>query len=159
MFGSCVPMPVPQALLDLSLTDVGAAIERVVGFSFCTLAAKPSYPGPGVWLRGAARGLMHQVMRAGGDPRLFHTDFSACNAYAQGLEAAARVRCPAALLLGASDQMTLPRAAQPVANALNARVHTVAAGHFLMQEAPDEVLNALRLELARCATPTEESPA
>jgi pimeloyl-ACP methyl ester carboxylesterase len=159
MFGSGVPMPVPQALLDLSLTDVGAAIERVVGFSFSTLAAKPSYPGPGVWLRGAARGLMHQVMRAGGDPRLFHTDFSACNAYAQGLEAAGRVRCPAALLLGASDQMTLPRAAQPVANALNARVHTVAAGHFLMQEAPDEVLNALRLELARCATPTEESPA
>ncbi len=159
MFGTCVPMPVPQALLDLSLTDVGAAIERVVGFSFSTLAAKPSYPGPGVWLRGAARGLMHQVVRASGDPRLFHTDFSACNAYAQGLEAAARVRCPAALLLGTLDQMTLPRAAQAVASALNARVHAVAAGHFLMQEAPDEVLNALRLELARCATTAEDSPA
>jgi pimeloyl-ACP methyl ester carboxylesterase len=159
MFGTCVPMPVPQALLDLSLADVNAAIERVVGHSFSTLAAKPSYPGPGVWLRGAARGLMHQVVRAGGDPQLFHTDFSACNAYAQGLEAAARVRCPSALLLGAADQMTLPRAAQAVARALNARVHTVAAGHFLMQEAPDEVLNAMRLELARCAIPTQESPA
>jgi pimeloyl-ACP methyl ester carboxylesterase len=158
MFGACVPMPVPQALLDLSLADVNAAIERVVGFSFSTLAAKPSFPGPGVWLRGAARGLMHQVMRAGGDPRLFHTDFSACNAYAQGLEAAARVRCPSALLLGAFDQMTLPRSAQAVAGVLNARVHTVPAGHFLMQEAPDEVLNAVRQELARCATALEESP-
>ena len=158
MFGTCVPMPVPQALLELSLADVNAAVERVVGFSFSTLAAKPSYPGPGVWLRGAARGLMHQVIRAG-EPGLFHTDFSACNAYAQGLEAAARVRCPAALLLGAADQMTLPRAAQAVAGVLNARVHTVAAGHFLMQEAPDEVLNALRAELARCATAAEESAA
>jgi pimeloyl-ACP methyl ester carboxylesterase len=159
MFGTCVPMPVPQALLELALADVDAAIERVVSYSFSTMAPKPSCPGPGVWLRGAARALMRQVVRTGGDPRLFHTDFSACNAYVQGLEAAARVRCPAALLLGAADQMTLPRAAQIVARALNARIHTVAAGHFLMQEAPDEVLNALRLELARCVTPTEESPA
>ncbi len=151
MFGTCVPMPVPQALLDLSLADVGAAIDRVVGFSFSTLAAKPSYPGPGVWLRGAARGLMHQVMRAGGDPRLFHTDFSACNAYTQGLAAAARVRCPSSLVLGALDQMTLPRGAQAVAQALGATVHSVPAGHFLMQEAPDDVCHALKAELARCA--------
>jgi pimeloyl-ACP methyl ester carboxylesterase len=151
MVGTSVPMPVPQALLDLSLTDVDAAIARVVGFSFSTLAAKPSYPGPGTWLRGAGRALMRQVTHAGGDPRLFHTDFSACNAYAQGLEAAARVRCPAALVLGAADQMTLPRAAQAVANVLKARVHALPAGHFPMQEAPDEVLNALRAELARFA--------
>jgi pimeloyl-ACP methyl ester carboxylesterase len=154
MFGTCVPMPVPQALLDLSRSDVAAAIDRVVGFSFSTLAAKPSYPGPGTWLRGAARGLMHQVVRANPDPLLFHTDFSACNAYVQGLDAAARVRCPSALLLGALDQMTLPRAAQDVARVLGARVHTVPAGHFLMQEAPDDVCNALKAELARCATAT-----
>jgi pimeloyl-ACP methyl ester carboxylesterase len=161
MFGTCVPMPVPQALLDLSLADVGAAIERVVGFSFSTLAAKPSYPGPGVWLRGAARALMHQVVdqaRRGGDERLFHTDFSACHTYTAGLQAAALVRCPAALVLGAADQMTLPRGAREVASVLKATVHTVPAGHFLMQEAPDAVLNALRIELVRSAS-TQESPA
>lgn len=147
LLGSCVPMPVPQALLDLSLSNVQAAIDRVVTFSFSTLAAKPSYPGPGVWLRGAARSLMHQVVAqaaAQGDARLFHTDFSACNGYASGLAAAERVRCPAALVLGEFDQMTLPRAAQPVAQRLQATTHTVPAGHFLMQEAPDPVLNALR---------------
>ncbi len=144
MLGTCVPMPVPQALLDLSKTDVGAAIDRVVSFSFSTLAAKPSYPGPGVWLRGSARSLMHQVMAAQADPLLFHTDFSACNAYAAGLEAAARVACPASLVLGAADQMTLPRNAREIARRLNATVHTVPAGHFLMQEAPDPVLQALR---------------
>lgn len=144
MLGTCVPMPVPQALLDLSLTDASAAIDRVVSFSFSTLAAKPGYPGPGVWLRGAARSLMHQVMAAQGDARLFHTDFSACNAYNTGLAAAERVRCPSALVLGQFDQMTWPLAAAEIGQRLKATTHTVQAGHFLMQESPDPVLNALR---------------
>ncbi len=148
MLGSCVPMPVPQALLDLSLTDTWAAIDRVVTFSFSTLAPKPSYPGPGVWLRGAARALMRLVQAAQGDARLFHTDFSACNAYANGLQAAAQVRCPSALILAQHDQMTLPKGAAAVAQVLKARVHTVPAGHFLMQESPDPVLAAMR-ELLR----------
>jgi pimeloyl-ACP methyl ester carboxylesterase len=144
MLGTCVPMPVPAALLDQSKTDVLAAIDRVVTFSFSTLAAKPSYPGPGVWLRNAARQLMRQVMAHGGDPLLFHTDFSACNDYRNGLDAAARVRCPAHLVLAEQDQMTLPRNAREVATVLKAPVHTVPGGHFLMQEQPDAVLAALR---------------
>ena len=144
MLGTCVPMPVPQPLLDLALHDVHAAIDRVVMFSFSTLAAKPSYPGPGVWLRGAGRALMRQVQAAQGDARLFHTDFSACNNHVNGPQAAALVRCPAALVLGQHDQMTLPKGASDIARLLKADVHTVPAGHFLMQESPDPVLNALR---------------
>ena len=144
MLGSCVPMPVPQALLDLGRSDVHAAIDRVVMFSFSTLAAKPSYPGPGVWLRGAARQLMRQVQATGANPLLFHTDFSACNDYRNGLAAATKVACPAHLVLAEQDQMTLPRNAREVAGLLEATVHTVAGGHFLMQEQPDPVLNALR---------------
>ena len=144
MLGSCVPMPVPQPLLDLGLSDPLAAIDRVVTFSFSTLAAKPSYPGPGVWLRGAGRALMRQVLAAQGNPRLFHNDFSACNEYGNGLLAADQVRCPSALVLAQHDQMTLPKAAADVAQRLKASVHTVPAGHFLMQESPDPVLNALR---------------
>ena len=144
MLGSCVPMPVPKALLDLSLSDPLAAIDRAVTFSFSTLAAKPSYPGPGTWLRGAGRALMRQVLAAQGNPRLFHDDFSACNQYATGMAAAERVACPAALVLGQFDQMAQPRGAVAVAERLKAQVHTVPAGHFLMQESPDPVLNALR---------------
>ena len=147
MLGTCVPMPVPQPLLDLALHDVAAAIDRVVTFSFSTLAGKPSYPGPGVWLRGASRALMHQVMAAQGDARLFHTDFTACNHYVNGLHAAAQVTCPAALVLGQFDQMTLPKGATDIAQRLKATVHTVQAGHALMQESPDPVLNALRASL------------
>ena len=148
MLGTCVPMPVPQALLDLGKSDVHAAIDRVVTFSFSTLAAKPSYPGPGVWLRGAGRHLMRLVQAHGGDPLLFHTDFSACNDYRAGLESAARVGCPAHLVLAEADQMTLPRNARTIATALKATVHTVPGGHYLMQESPDAVLNALRKALA-----------
>ena len=148
MLGTAVPMPVPQVLLELSKTDPWAAIDRVVMFSFSTLAAKPSYPGPGVWLRGSARALMRQVLAHGRDPMLFHTDFAACDRYAHGLQAAAQVRCPAHLVLAQFDQMTNPKGALAVAAALKATVHSVPAGHFLMQECPDAVLTAMRTALA-----------
>jgi pimeloyl-ACP methyl ester carboxylesterase len=148
LLAACVPMPVPQVLLDLARNDVRAAIDRVVTYSFSTLAAKPSYPGPGTWLRGSSRQLMRQVMAAGADPLLFHTDFAACNAYAGGLHAAPRVRCPSHLVLAEQDQMTLPRGARQVAEALQATVHRVPGGHFLMQEQPDGVLAAMRQALA-----------
>ena len=90
---------------------------------------------------------MRQVLAAQGNARLFHTDFSACNQYSNGLLAADQVRCPAALVLAQHDQMTLPKNAADVAQRLKATVHTVPAGHFLMQESPDPVLNALRATL------------
>lgn len=147
MLGTAYPMAVPKALLDLSLEAPLKAIDRVVGFSFSTLAAKPSYPGPGVWLRDAGRQLSRLVLQHQGDANLFHTDFAACDRYAGGLEAAKRVRCPAHLVLARDDQMTPTRATKELATVLNAQVHTVAAGHSLMQECPDGVLNALRIAL------------
>jgi pimeloyl-ACP methyl ester carboxylesterase len=147
-FGTAVPMPVSDALLNASRDAPHKAIDMVVSYSFSTLAAKPSYPGPGVWLRGSARSLMHQVLAHGGDPLLFHTDFVACNSYTGGLAAAERVRCASHLILGSFDQMTPPRSTRDIAAALKAIVHLVPAGHFLMQESPDPVLNAMRKALA-----------
>lgn len=148
MVGTAYPMKVSQALLDTSRDDPLRAIDMVVTFSFSTLAAKPSFPGPGMWLRGAGRALMRQVLRHQADAMLFHTDFSACDRYAGGLAAAARVTCPTTLVLGAADQMTLPRAAREIAQALRARVVSVPGGHHLMAENPDGVLAALRDALA-----------
>ena len=138
------PMAVPKALLELALSDPLAAIDRVVTFSYSTLAAKPSYPGPGVWLRGAGRALRRQVLAHQGDPLLFHTDFAACDRYVGAVGAAAKVSCPTTLVLAQADQMTPVRAAAQIAVALHARVHTVAAGHSMMEESPDAVLSALR---------------
>ncbi len=147
MFGTAVPMPVSDALLEASRDAPHQAIDRVVNYSFSTLAAKPSYPGPGAWLRGGARSLMRQVLAHGGDPQLFHTDFAACNNYRGGPAAAERVRCPVHLILGAADQMTPPRSTREIAAALKATVHMVPAGHALMQESPDAVLGVLRRAL------------
>jgi pimeloyl-ACP methyl ester carboxylesterase len=148
MFGTAVPMPVSVGLLEAARDAPLKAIEMTIQYSFSTLAAKPSYPGPGAWLRGSARGLMRQVLAHGGDALLFHTDFSACNDYRNGMAAAQRIRCPAHLIIAAADQMTPPRAAREMAAALKAVVHTVPGGHFLMQEQPEAVLAAMRRALA-----------
>jgi pimeloyl-ACP methyl ester carboxylesterase len=148
MFGSAYPMRVSPALLDASLNNPAKAIEQVVAFSHSTLAPKPSFPGPGAWVRGASCALMHQVLRAQGDARLFHTDFLACDRYAGAQAAAARVTAPAHLILGRLDQMTPPRSAGDLGQWLNARVHIVPAGHQLMAEAPEAVLEAVRQSLA-----------
>ena len=78
---------------------------------------------------------------------LFHHDFGICDRYAQGLAAATKVRCPATVVIGSRDQMTSPKQAATIAQALNARVQSVDAGHTMMSEAPDAVLAALRSAL------------
>jgi pimeloyl-ACP methyl ester carboxylesterase len=82
----------------------------------------------------------------------FHTDFSACNAYAGGGAAAAAVRCPALFVLGRRDVMTPARSAQGLVDAIpGATVVQVDAGHAMMSEQPDAVLDALAGFAARVA--------
>jgi pimeloyl-ACP methyl ester carboxylesterase len=144
---TAIPMTVSDALLDAALNREPEAIAMVNQWSHSTLAAKPSCPGPGFWLHGMNQRLMERVS-ATGEARLFHTDFSACNAYADGLVRAAEVRCPVRLIAGRRDLMTPPRAAQALAQTLSQgspRVDTIMldAGHALMSEQPDATLDAL----------------
>jgi len=145
MVGTAYPMKVSPALLQMARDDPAGAIAQVDAWSHSTLAAKPSYPAPGAWLRGANRALMHRMQGLGArHGNLFEIDFRACDAYAQGLEAAGRVRCPTHFVLGTRDAMTPARASVELGQALRASAHRVEAGHALMQEAPDAVLAALR---------------
>ncbi len=158
MVGTAYPMRVSSALLDMAAQAPLAAIDQVVAFSHASMAAKPSYPGPGAWLHGTSRALMRQVLARGEgisgiEHNLFHHDFTACDRYAHGLVAAAQLRSAAgtrcSLILGARDRMTVPRQATAIAQALDARVHTLpTAGHQLMQEDPNGLLAALRTALA-----------
>ena len=147
MMGTAYPMKVSEALLATARDEPLRAIDMVNAFSHSSLASKPSFPGPGTWLHGASRALMRRVQAGQRDVNLFHHDFGVCDRYANGLEAAAKVRCPVDLVLGARDQMTSPKQTGAIAAALKAKVHTVEAGHDLMGEAPDAVLAALRLAL------------
>jgi pimeloyl-ACP methyl ester carboxylesterase len=143
MVGTCYPMIVPKALTDLALADPLAAMKRVNATSNSTHAAKPSHPGPGFSIHGGNLALMRRNQAGWRVGNLFHHDFSACDAY-RGLEiAAARLRCPTTLVLGALDQMTPPKATAAMQAHLKARVITLPVGHNLMAEAPDGVLNAL----------------
>jgi|NGEPerStandDraft_6_1074524.scaffolds.fasta_scaffold00541_11 pimeloyl-ACP methyl ester carboxylesterase len=144
MVGTAYPMTVSPALLETARTDPFAAIDSVNALSHSTLAAKPSYPGPGMWLHGANRILMRRTQMGQRDANLFLTDFEVCNRYAGGLAAAERVACPATLVLGERDQMTGPKQTARIAGALRARTITLPAGHALMTEAPDALLAALR---------------
>jgi pimeloyl-ACP methyl ester carboxylesterase len=144
MIGTAYPMTVSPALLEAAKSDPFAAIDSVNALSHSTLAAKPSYPGPGMWLHGANRALMRRLQMGQRDANLFLDDFEVCNRYAGGLAAAARVTCPATLILGGRDQMTGPKQAAGIATALRARSVTLPAGHAMLSEAPDAVLAALR---------------
>ena len=144
MVGTAYPMKVSAALLDAAGNDPYAAIDSVNAFSHATMAAKPSYPGPGAWLHGGDRALMRRIHDGQRETNLFVNDFQVCDRYRGGIAAAARVTCPATLVVGARDQMTQPGQAIELAAALRARTVTLPCGHSLMSEAPDAVLGAIR---------------
>lgn len=145
MVGTAYPMRVSPALLESSLSTPMKAIEMVNTFSHSTLAPPPSALGPGTWLYGGSRALMRRVLASNPTVNVFHVGFKACDSYAGGEVAMARVQCPTLFVLGSADQMTPPKAAQSlVAQASNAQVVTLPAGHSLMTEAPDGVLQAVK---------------
>lgn len=143
MIGTTYPMKVSDALLETSRTDEQAAIDMVNIFSHSTLAQKPSCPGPGFSTMGGARRLMQRMSQVNPD-QLFYTDFFACNAYANGEAAGQAVRCPALFIFGSKDMMTPARSTKTLTTAIaHGKVVMVDAGHSLMAEQPDAVLDAL----------------
>ena len=77
---------------------------------------------------------------------MLHADLAACNAYEGALDAAAKVKVPATVIVGERDMMTPAKAGRTLATAI-AGARTVlleGAGHMMMSERPDEVLAAMR---------------
>lgn len=149
MVGTAYPMKVSDALLRTAQEAPLKAIDMVNAFSIASLASKPSYPAPGMWLHGANRALMRRTLRGCAGLNLFAHDFGVCDRYDGGLAAAAKVTCPAHLILGERDQMTPPRATREIAAALKARVRSVpGCGHSIMVEQPDAFLAELGAALA-----------
>lgn len=149
MVGTAWPMKVSESLLNTARDQPDQAMAMVNAFSHSTLAAKPSHPGPGVWLHGANLALMQRTQaRGAAHGNLFLHDFQVCDRYAGAPAAAERVQAPAHLILGAKDVMTPPKAARQLAELLSAQVRTLPAGHSLMTEAPEALLAAVRAALA-----------
>lgn len=143
LIGTTYPMRVSDALLEMARTDERAAIEMVASWSHSSFVPGPSTAGPGVSVVNVARRLM-QRMSMRNPNGLFHTDFAACNAYANGEAAAASLRCPVLFVFGRHDMMTPPRSTVLLTGAIkHGKVVQLDAGHAIMAEAPDAVHTAL----------------
>ncbi len=149
MIGTAYPMKVSQALLDASLNQPMQALKMINVFSRSTLAAPPSALGPGTWVYGASMALGRRVLASNTKVNVFHRGFKACDSYANGDDAIAQITCPVLFVLGAQDQMTQAKAAQPLiakarAGGKAVQLVSVPVGHHQMTEAPEETLFAMR---------------
>jgi pimeloyl-ACP methyl ester carboxylesterase len=149
LVGTAFPMKVSPVLIDTSLSDPTKALNMINVFSRSTLAAPPSVLGPGTWVYGAGMALGRRVLASNTAANVFHRGFVACDTYANGEQAISAVTCPVLFVLGAQDQMTMARAAQPLITKAKAAGKTVQVvnlpvGHHQMTETPDETLFAIR---------------
>jgi pimeloyl-ACP methyl ester carboxylesterase len=141
LLGPAAPMTVSDELQDAARRDDHAAFEMINSWSFSAARQLGGNAVPGLWMTGNAMALLERTR-----PGVLATDLAACHAYANGIAAAAAVRCPALVVIGARDIMAPPKNAQALIAAL-AGVRVVdlpRAGHALMAEEPDAVLDALR---------------
>lgn len=140
LIGTAYPMKVGEAFLDAAKRNDHAAYDMETIWGHAAQTPFSGNPNPGMWMYGDTLARLSRLA-----PGVLHTDLSACNTYAGGLEAAAKLKCPALFVLGARDVMTPPRGAQELIKAIpGARAVTAElSGHSLMAEAPDATLEAL----------------
>jgi pimeloyl-ACP methyl ester carboxylesterase len=141
LLGPAAPMPVSDDLLAAAAANDHVAYELINGWSYSAGAQLGGNAVPGMWMLGNAMRLMERCREG-----VLSADLLACHRYANGLAAAARIQCPALVVLGARDIMAPARNAEQLIAAL-ADVRTVTlpeTGHALTAERPDAVLDALR---------------
>jgi len=140
LIGIAYPMKVGDAFLDAAKRNDMAAYDMETIWGHAPQVPFAGNPNPGMWMYGDALARLGRLA-----PGVLYCDLNACNTYAGGMEAAAKVKCPALFILGARDVMTPPRGAQSLAKAIaDSKTATIAvSGHILMAEAPDATLDAL----------------
>ena len=140
LIGTAFPMKVSDTFLEAARTNDHAAYDMETIWGHAPEVPLGGNPYPGMWMYGDTLARLERLA-----PGVLHAGLKACNDYTAGLEAAAKVKCPALFILGRRDLMTPPRAASALAQAIaGARTVTLpSSGHSLMAEAPDAVLDAL----------------
>ena len=145
LIGVAYPMKVSDAFLDAARRNDQAAYDMETIWGHAPQVPFAGNPNPGMWMYGDSLARLARLA-----PGVLHTDLLACNAYAGGMEAAAKVKCPVQFILGARDMMTPPRGAEELVRKIEkSNITRVAiSGHSLMAEAPDATLDALIALLA-----------
>ena len=140
LLGTTYPMKVGEAFLEAARKDEQAAFDMDTIWGHAAQAPLGANPNPGMWMYGDTLARLARLA-----PGVLYNDLKACNDYASGLESAAKLTCPALLILGGQDAMAPPKTTKALEEKLkNARKVTLkASGHSLMAEAPDATLDAL----------------
>jgi len=140
LIGTAAAMPVHADLLTAAQANDHGAIDMVSIWGHGFHAALGGSQAPGLWMLGNGYRLLERAR-----PGVLFSDLAACNDYQDGTASAAKVTCPAVLVLGERDAMTPAKAGKTLAKAIpTARVTVIkGAGHMLMAEYPNDVLDAL----------------
>jgi pimeloyl-ACP methyl ester carboxylesterase len=140
LLGAAPAMPVHPGLLAAAGKPEPLAAELICDWGFGPAGHLGGHKAPGSWMMGHG---MQLLARSAGP--VLHTDLAACNAYDGGPAAAAKVKCPTLVLVGARDRMTPARQAARLVEAIKgARQVTLPdCGHMRMVERPDATLDAL----------------
>lgn len=141
LIGTAASMPVHPDMLAAAAANHHDAIDMVNLWGHGQRAGIGGSAAPGTWMTGMGNALLEAAA-----PGVLHNDLAACNAYVAALEAAAKITSPTTIVAGEWDQMTPLRSARTLATALaDCRLQVCRkAGHMLMAERPDEVIEALR---------------
>lgn len=141
LLGAAALMPVNEDLRNTAVTDPAAAAAMIVNWGFSAEAALGGSATPGLWLTGGATSLLSRAR-----PGVLACDLDACNDYVDGPADAARIACPALVIAGERDRMSPARLGRELAALLpHGRVVVLpGAGHMVMTERPDAVLDLLR---------------
>ncbi len=139
MLGVASRMPVHPDLLKAAADDRPHAADLIASWAHGPAGHFGGNPAPGLWRLGGAQRLLNQA-----EEGVLASDLAACDAY-DTAASAPKVKCPSLLLLGAVDRMTPSVKAKALAAALpdNQTVLIPGAGHMMMSETPDAVIDAL----------------
>lgn len=141
LLGVAESMKVHPDLLAAARADDPLAFELITAWGHARRSRLGGQRNPGLWMAGGSTRLLERSA-----PGILAADLAACDVFEGAAEAAAKVTCPTLFVLGASDRMTTPRGARPLAEKIaDARTIMVPdAGHMMMVEQPDRTLDALR---------------
>lgn len=144
LLGTAMPMAVGAPFMAAAHDNAPEGFDMEAVWGHARSAVLATSPVPGTYLLGASRQLNGRSR-----PGVLHADLAACDAYRPPAEALAEVKVPTLVVAGRRDQMTPLKAGRAVAGAIpGARFVALDAGHSMMNEAPRELLSALREFLA-----------
>jgi pimeloyl-ACP methyl ester carboxylesterase len=140
LVGTAGTIPVNPSLIETARRAPHDAYDLMTTWSIAPKARMGGNKAPGVYLWGATRAVFGTSA-----PGVLANDLEACNAWTTGMDAAARITCPADVILAEFDIMTSTKRGRELAAAIPGARTTVlpGCGHMIPGEAPDAFLDTL----------------